>query len=138
MKATPLEVATDGLVFRTVIVLVPPVEISEEAILAFSCEVLTYAVGRSEPLHRTLDPLLKFEPFTTRVKPSLPAAIPVGEMEDIAGRGVGVVDGGEDEEELPPQPVLKKTSIVMMAEIGNGRNRAGRIVCFSGLPKIAM
>ena len=71
------------------------------------------SVDLLDPFHRTVELLLKFEPFTVRVKPSLPARTLLGEIEPIVGAEVaggceGVWDG------VPPQPMIVKRIPAMM------------------------
>ena len=73
VKVTPLESATTGEVFRTVIVRVLPVAMSDEEMAAVSRVLLMYCVDRAAPFQRTVELLLKFAPLTVRVKLSLPA-----------------------------------------------------------------
>lgn len=105
----------EGDVFLTVIVQMPPSETSDAVMTAVSCVLLTYWVVRDDPLQRTVDPLLKFEPFTVSEKLPFPAEMFAGEMELITG-----VESG-DGEDCPPQPVRKKERQAIRAPTANGR-----------------
>ena len=52
---------------------------------AVSCEFETTVVVSAAPSHRIWVPLMKFVPFTVRVKVALPAATVEGVMELIVG-----------------------------------------------------
>lgn len=131
-----METATVGEVFRTVIVRVPPVSTSDIEINAFNRVLLTYSVDRLDPLHRTVELLLKFLPFTVRVKLPLPAETLSGEIDVIDGDVLGVTVGGE--EEPPPQFRINKPLKTRTAGIKYVWNKHAIVGCFSGLPNIAM
>ena len=114
-KETPLEVASAGEVFLTVITLVPPAETSDAGIMAFNCVLPTYSVDLADPLHCTMELLLKFVPFTVSVKPLLPAETLLGEIDVMEGGLVGVTIGGE--EDPPPQLNRKSPVAIRMAGI---------------------
>jgi hypothetical protein len=93
VKVAPLEVETVGDEFLTVIVLVPAVEMSDMVIVAFNRVVLIYSVVLAEPFQRTVELLLKLEPFTCNEKASLPARTLSGDREEIVGLAVGITCG---------------------------------------------
>ena len=115
LKSTPLDVAMEGDVFLTVISRMPPVETSVAVMVALSCMLLTYSVVLEKPLQRTIEPLLKFEPFTVRVKLPLPANMLVGEIELI----LGGVEFGDTEEEFPLQLARKRARQAMNTLVEN-------------------
>src|SRR5581483_10189845 len=65
----------------------PPAAISATPICAVSWVAFTNVVGRSTPFQRTLEPAMKFEPFTVSVKAAPPAGADAGVMVLIDGTG---------------------------------------------------
>src|SRR5260370_42432751 len=64
----------------TVMERVPAETISLAGMAALSCVLLTKGVLRLDPLSWTTDPLIKFVPFTVRVKAGPPAKVVPGEI----------------------------------------------------------
>lgn len=101
LKLNRLEVRIEGAVFLTLMAQVPAVETSNAVMTAFNCVLLTYSVVRGDPFHCTMELLLKFEPITVSEKLPLPARMPEGEMEVIAGFD----EAGDVAGCCPPQPI---------------------------------
>ncbi len=62
--------------------------------------LLTKVVVRLEPLTWTTDPLIKFVPFTVRVKAAPPAKVVLGEM--LVSVGIGLFTTRANAAEAPP------------------------------------
>lgn len=139
LMVTPLETAVVGVVFRTVIVLVPPEATSDAGIVAFNRVLLTYSVDLLDPPHRTMELRLKLLPFTVSMKPLLPAETLSGEIDVMEGGKPGLTGlsvGGE--EDPPPQPGKKRTIRARTAKIRIRSDRSPVVGRFSGLLRIFM
>lgn len=88
-----------GLV--TVTAGVPPAARSLARTFAVNCVELTNVVGSDLPPKFTTEPARKFAPFTVNVK-FAPAALFVGEMDEIEGTGLSMV--ADASVELAPSP----------------------------------
>ena len=71
---------------------------------------------------RTVEPEMKFDPFTVKVKAAPPAVALVGEIEVMLGTGF-CVGGGAGELPPPPQFVSDSASAQIKLKIPNVRNR---------------
>ena len=71
---------------------------------------------------RTVEPEMKFDPFTVKVKAAAPAVALVGEIEVRFGTGF-CTGGGADEPPFPPQFVSGSASAQIKLKIPNVRNR---------------
>ena len=83
----PFDVPPPGVGVNTVIVFVPPPPWSEARIVAVSWFTDTNEVARSEPSMRTIEQVLKLEPFTVSGNCGSPAARVLGTMDVVAGNG---------------------------------------------------
>ena len=70
-----------------------------------SCGLLTNVVARLLPFHCTVELEMKFEPFTVRANPALPAVTLEGESELTLGAGLGGAALGGDGPAAPVQPM---------------------------------
>ena len=77
-----------GAGLKTVIAGVPAAATSSAASCAVNSVEFTSAVGRSLPLKRTTELLLKLVPFTVKVKAASPAVLLVGAMVVSVGTGL--------------------------------------------------
>ena len=82
------DVPPPGAGFNTVTCAVPAVATSAAAMDAVRRVALTKLVLRLAPFQRTVEPAMKFEPSTVRVKPALPAVALAGAIEDSSGNGL--------------------------------------------------
>jgi len=86
-KFTALEIPPPGAGLETVTGTVPADAISAAVMEAASWLTVKNVVGRFEPFQRTIDPFMKFDPLTRRVKPAAPAVVDDGFRLAIAGMG---------------------------------------------------
>jgi hypothetical protein len=82
------DVPPPGVGLNTVTFAVPAVAMSAAVIAAVNCVALTNVVVRSEPFHRTTDPLTKFVPFTVSGNAKPPAVAEDGLMLVVVGTGL--------------------------------------------------
>jgi len=101
LKFIVAEASPFGPGFCTLTGVEPGIATSLAEMLAVSCMELTNVVVRLLPLHCTIAPEAKFEPFTVSVNAAPPAVALVGEIELIVGNG-----GGGGAAWPPPQPVI--------------------------------
>jgi hypothetical protein len=69
-------------------------------IVAVNCVLLTNVVVRAVLFHSTVDPLTKLLPFTVSVKVALPPTAEVGDIDEITGKGLLIVNVNAPE--VPP------------------------------------
>ncbi len=91
VKVAVLDVPPPGAGLKTVTLAVPAVATSLAGMVAVSTVLETNPVVRSLPFQRTTEPLTKFVPVMTRVKPPLPATVVDGLMLLIVGNGLVMV-----------------------------------------------
>ena len=87
----------------------PPSAISAAIIWAVSLVLLTNVVVRLLPSKRTIELLLKFEPFAVSVKALVPAVLLVGLM--LLSVGTGLLTVNVRELDVPPPGVGLNTVI---------------------------
>ena len=87
VKLTAFEVPPPGVGVTTVTLAVPAEAISLAGIAAVSCVALTKVVVRALPFHRTVEPLMKFDPFTVRENAAPPVVAEFGLIVVMAGTG---------------------------------------------------
>ena len=87
VKLSAFESPPPGPGLLTVMLAVPAETISLAEIEAVSVVALLKVVGRSDPFHRTVEPEMKLEPDTVRVKAGPPAFAEVGLIPEIDGTG---------------------------------------------------
>lgn len=87
VKVTELDVPPPGAGLVTVTAGVPAAVTSEARIAAVSCVAFTNEVTRAVPLKFTVDPLMKFVPFTVSVNAPDPATTLVGDKVVTVGTG---------------------------------------------------
>lgn len=87
-----LEVPPPGAGFITVMLNVPAVVRSLAGMEAVTCVELTKVVVRAEPAKFTTELLMKFVPFTVKVKAASPTFLLVGKMLVVVGRGLLTVN----------------------------------------------
>ena len=90
VNVAPAEVPPPGVGLKTVTSLLPSETTSVAPISAFSCELFTNVVGRSDPFQRTTDVGTKSEPCTASVNAAPPKDVPPGDKEVRVGCGFGV------------------------------------------------
>jgi hypothetical protein len=106
--AEPL-VPPPGVGLKTVIEGVPAATRSDVRMLAVTWVALTSVVERGLLFNSTTELLLKFVPFTVRVKPTSPAVLVVGEI--LLNVGDGLLTVKVAEPLVPPPGVPVKTVI---------------------------
>src|SRR5262245_39419418 len=84
------DVPPPGAGLNTVTAGVPAEAMSAAPIAAWIWPELMNVVVRSEPAQRTIEPLMKFEPFTVSVKAEPPAAAEFGDRFEAIGTGLPV------------------------------------------------
>ena len=82
------DVPPPGIGLKTVICAVLDAAMSLAGMAAVSCVALTTVVVRSTPFQRTLEPPMKLEPLTLRVKPAPPVVAFAGDNEAWTGTGL--------------------------------------------------
>jgi len=105
VKASALEVPPPGPAFTTVTCATPAAAMSLARIWAVSCEPLTNVVARLLPFHCTVEAEMKFEPFTVRENPGLPAVTLEEESELKLGAGLAGTGFGGSVLPAPMQPM---------------------------------
>lgn len=88
VKVSAFEVPPPGEGLKTVICTVPGLVMSPLEMLAVNCELLTKVVVRPAPFHWIVEPEMKLDPFTVKVKAAPPAGVLVGESELMLGTGL--------------------------------------------------
>jgi hypothetical protein len=91
VNVTGLDVAPQGLGFTTVTEAVPAVAIRGAGTVAVSCVAETKAVASGLPFQFTVEPEMKFVPFTVSVNCGPPAAVHVGLSEVVVGLALMVI-----------------------------------------------
>ena len=90
---------------KTVILAVPTAAINAAVTEAVNCVALIYVVVSEVPFHLTVEPLMKFVPFTVRVNAGLPAVAVFGESDVAVGTGLlpaAVIVNGKPLDVPPP------------------------------------
>jgi hypothetical protein len=109
VKAKFPQVPPPGAGLETVTCAVPAAAMSAAVMAACNWVALTKVVVRFEPFHRTTDPLTNPLPFTVKVKAAPPAVALEGEIEVIAGTGLGAVIVKAILPQVPPPGAGLKT-----------------------------
>lgn len=94
------DVPPPGARFVTVTAGVPAVATSTGKIVAVNCVEFTNVVTATSPLNVTRDPFTKLVPFTVNVNDAEPAAIVLGNNDEIVGTGLFIWNGTPDD--VPP------------------------------------
>jgi hypothetical protein len=81
--------------------------VAEIAVVSFV--ELMKVVGRVAPLKFTMEPVTKFEPFTTSVNPAAPATTLEGTMDEVIGAGLTTANAIELEAPPPGSGLKTKT-----------------------------
>src|SRR5262245_21385143 len=98
-KFKALETPPPGVGVKTVTLAAPGCAMSAAATAILNCVELTKVVWRSWPFQRTTDPLIKFAPFTVRLKPGALAAAVAGSR--LASVGIGLLAASQESEYWP-------------------------------------
>jgi hypothetical protein len=127
VKVTALDVPPPGDGFVTVTLNVPVVAMSEARIAAVICVALTNVVVRAIPLKLTVDPLMKFVPFTVRVKAVPPAVALLGEI--VVTLGIGLLTVKVTALEVPPPGVGLVTVTLKVPAVAMSEARIAAVSC---------
>ena len=90
VTVSEFDVPPPGAGLTTVTAAVPEMAMSLAVIAAVNCVALTKVVVRALPFHWATDVLMKFVPFSVRVKAGPPAPVDVGASEVSVGTGLFV------------------------------------------------
>jgi hypothetical protein len=115
------DVPPPGARFVTVTEGVPTVATSIGRIVAVSCVEFTNVVTAASPLNVTRDPFTKFVPFTVNVNDAEPAAMVLGDNDDIVGTGLFIWNGTTDDVPPPGPGFVTVTDGVPVATISVAR-----------------
>jgi hypothetical protein len=110
VKGELAEVPPPGAGLKTATWAVPADVMSAAVTAACNCVALTNVVVRFAPFHWTTELLMNPLPLTVSVKAAPPAVALVGEIEVIAGTGLGAVMVNGELPEVPPPGAGLKTA----------------------------